>query len=361
MRILFIEPYMGASHAAFAEALMCHVPAQWKLVGLAGRHFRWRMRGAGLWLARARKGLLAQPWDGLICSEMLNLAELKGLVPGLSRLKSIVIFHENQLTYPPTGSASSLQRERDLFLGLSNITTALAATRVVFNSRWHMREFLAAARELLARLPDMHPPGVVEEIAAKSLALPIPVELPDPLPPRPPRKGPLRLVWPHRWEHDKAPEEFFTAVEQVLARGGELRVCVLGPSSPPSLPEPFRRARDVLGKALVHMGRVGREEYWKWLGWADVVVSTARQEFFGLAVAEAVAAGCMPLVPDELVYPELYPPECRYGRADLADVLAELAADPERIRARDWSGLARDLLWAKQGPRWRQLIEELFG
>ena len=34
-------------------------------------------------------------------------------------------------------------------------------------------------------------------------------------------------------------------------------------------------------------------------------VSTARHEFYGLAVREAIAAGCHPLLPRRVVYPEL--------------------------------------------------------
>ena len=40
-------------------------------------------------------------WDCLFCSDMLNLAELKGLAPRiLGSLPSVLYFHENQLTYP---------------------------------------------------------------------------------------------------------------------------------------------------------------------------------------------------------------------------------------------------------------------
>jgi len=38
------------------------------------------------------------------------------------------------------------------------------------------------------------------------------------------------------------------------------------------------------------------------------VLSTARHEFFGIAVVEALLAGCLPWLPDRLSYPELLPP-----------------------------------------------------
>jgi glycosyltransferase involved in cell wall biosynthesis len=52
---------------------------------------------------------------------------------------------------------------------------------------------------------------------------------------------------------------------------------------------------------------VDRAEYAHWLWQCDVVVSTARHEFFGLAVAEALACGCLPVLPEALAYPELIP------------------------------------------------------
>ena len=73
-------------------------------------------------------------------------------------------------------------------------------------------------------------------------------------------------------------------------------------------PEAFRQAREGLGNRVVHWGFVPeRAEYRRLLARADVVVSTARQENFGLSMLEAACAGAHPLAPAALSYPEVFP------------------------------------------------------
>jgi hypothetical protein len=52
--------------------------------------------------------------------------------------------------------------------------------------------------------------------------------------------------------------------------------------------------------------------YRKILATADVVLSTALHDFQGLSVLEAVAAGCIPLLPDRLCYGEWFATQYRY-------------------------------------------------
>ena len=53
-------------------------------------------------------------------------------------------------------------------------------------------------------------------------------------------------------------------------------------------------------------------EYYSLLSRAKVVVSTAHQETFGIAMLEGLNSGCFPVVPDRLSYRELYPRNFRH-------------------------------------------------
>ena len=46
----------------------------------------------------------------------------------------------------------------------------------------------------------------------------------------------------------------------------------------------FQELSAKLGSHLVHYGPVDREEYWRVLSEADVALSTAKHEFFGVAM-----------------------------------------------------------------------------
>lgn len=361
-RLLIIEPYANASHRALVTGLMAHLPGRWTALLLPGRHFRWRLRGAAAFLAEAAADLLAQPWDGLVCSAMLNLAELRGLAPGLATVPALAYFHENQLAYPAPGRADARQQERDLFLAWSNLTTAAAARVVAFNSDYHRRQFLAAGRDLLARLPDAAPAGLTDAVAQKSRVLAVPID-PEPAAgqTRAPRSGPLRILWNHRWHHDKDPGVFFAALYELDQAGLAYELAVLGPASgrPPAI---FSEARARLAGRVVQWGAAAeRADYWRWLYWADLAVSTAVQEYQGLSVAEAAAAGCRLLLPRALVYPELYPADCLYPPGQLAPALAALANAPEAARQPHHAcrQAALALAWPAQAQAWRAAFTDL--
>ena len=92
-------------------------------------------------------------------------------------------------------------------------------------------------------------------------------------------------------------------------------------------------------------------EYERLLKDSQFVLSTADQEFQGLAVMEAMALGCIPVVPDQLAYPEYVPDTHRYldprGAGDCLN--RNVFEDP-----RDWVAA---FAFKNQAVAWRDLVQ----
>ena len=334
MKFLFLEPFFGGSHRDFAEGLAAHSTHEIELVTLPARFWKWRMRGAALHLAQKLRPLPA--YDGLITTDLMSLSDFRTLM-GPACPEALVYFHENQITYPPAPG-----EQRDVHFGFTDITTALAAKRVLFNSRTHFDAFFAALPEFLGLMPEFKPYWVVDAIRDKSGFLypgcrfPCHVDLA----PKPSQAegGPPLIIWNHRWEFDKNPGDFFSALAALSRQGKEFRVALLGENFQ-TVPKEFIAARQRLDDRIVQYGYVrSKEEYRCRLQEGDIVISTADQENFGISIVEAVRYGCMPLLPDRLSYPEIIPdrfhPHCLYhGQKDLVDRLADMIDRPETYRA----------------------------
>ena len=170
------------------------------------------------------------------------------------------------------------------------------------------------------------------------------------------RESPLQIVFNHRWEYDKAPERFFRAMEILKDRKVGFRAHVVGQRFR-KVPPVFDQAHARLGESIGTWGYVESvAEYRRLLSESDVVVSTALHDFQGIAVLEAVAAGCRPVVPDRLAYTELFAHRYRYPSflddpeaeaRELASRLQELAGRKER---KEWEA-APDM----HGLSWQSL------
>ena len=331
LRVLALEPFFGGSHQTFLEQWQVRSRHAIDILGLPPYHWKWRMRHSAVSFADHLRGGPA-PWHVLFCSSMLDLAAFRGLAPAeLSGLPAIVYFHENQLTYPdnPEQERTASQRERDSHFAFTHITSGLAAAEVWFNSSYHQCEFLAALEEFEGRFPDR---GfeVARRLAERSRTEPPAFDggRGETGEPRASSAAP-HLVWVSRWEHDKAPERFFAALQTLKQLGLHFELSVLGESFR-QVPSVFAWARETFQQELRHFGYLdSRAEYLNVLSAADFVVSTARHEFFGLAVCEAIAAGCVPVLPRALSYPELLSEMTEWAQAqclyppseDLVDVL----------------------------------------
>jgi glycosyltransferase involved in cell wall biosynthesis len=259
------------------------------------------MRGAALYFIKKIPSL--ETYDGLITTDLMSLSDFKALAKERCP-PSLVYFHENQLTYPLAPG-----EHMDYQFGFTDITTALAADRVVFNSQTHRDAFFERLPKFIKMMPEFRPGWVVEEIHSRTDVLypgcRFPAEemtLQDFL-----RGLPPLIIWNHRWEFDKNPDGFFEALDAVLETGTEFRLALLGETSQ-KVPKAFIAAHERYGGRIVQYGYVeSRPDYLSWLAQGSIVISTAQQENFGIAMVEAIRFGCLPLLPARLAYPEIIP------------------------------------------------------
>ncbi|BBO80572.1 tRNA-queuosine alpha-mannosyltransferase domain-containing protein [Desulfosarcina ovata] len=321
MRFLFLEAFCGGSHRDFAEGLAAHSRHDIQVVSLPARFWKWRMRGAALYFLHTIGDLSGV--DGIITSGMMSLADFTALCGG-HRPPALVYFHENQLTYPVAPG-----EQVDLQFGFTDITTALSADRILFNSRFHKDQFFEVLPGFIGRMPEFKPFWVMDAIREKCGVL-YPgchftetVADPPPLPP-----GPPLIIWNHRWEFDKNPHAFFDALDQVARQGIDFRLAIMGENFA-AAPRIFDDARSRFADRIVQFGyAASRVDYTDWLRRGFVVVSCAIQENFGIAVVEAMRHGCLPLLPRRLAYPEILPKEFHadFLYRDDDDLVYKLAA-----------------------------------
>ncbi|MCP4571216.1 MAG: DUF3524 domain-containing protein [bacterium] len=373
-RLAFLEAYDGGSHRAFRQGLARHSVHEYTALTLPARFWKWRMRGAAVWFADLLNEAEGPPPELILATGYVNVADLRGLLaPPLDRLPVLLYMHENQLTYP-----LSPEEEFDFHFGFTNIVSALAADRIVFNSDWHREVFLEALPEYLSKMPEAVPRNVRARLAARSTVLGVGLDR-APLPedhfpqyrggpcdseagPAWPRGERPLLLWNHRWEFDKRPELFARAVIRLLDVGLDFDVALLGEGRGGEAVFTDLSAR--LGDRCVARGYLPqRADYDALLARADVVVSCAAQEYFGISVAEAVHAGCYPVLPREQVYPSLYGSRCK-GRHfyDDEDGLVSLLGDLVRGEGCGHvCSLDRDLdpwCWPRLVEAWDELLDE---
>lgn len=291
-------------------------------------------------------------YDLIFCSDMLNLSEFLSLCPTrLRNIPRVVYFHENQLTYPlPEG------RRRDYHTAYMNFTTALCSTETWFNSDFHRTEFFDRMQTWLKRMPDYPPLSAVEKARHKSRTLHPAIHLDHNIPLS---RGPIpHLLWIGRYDYDKNIQLLRDALRLLPTDLPDFQLSIIGEqfSEEPSI---YRELRKEFSWCIRTWGyQQTRQAYEQVLASADIIVSTANHEFFGMAVMEAAASGAIPLLPNRLAYPELYDRSQNPGffyNGKARDLAAKLGA---RIRKGSDPALSLTAQSIGQQHLWKNRIAE---
>ena len=88
------------------------------------------------------------------------------------------------------------------------------------------------------------------------------------------------------------------------------------------------------------------------------MVSTALHEFYGIAVIEAVRAGCRPLLPNRLSYPELFDGEFLYDEDEFVEKFAEVLLNKPRLSDEEAERLTERFSWPRLAPAYREWLLE---
>jgi len=354
--VVLLEPWNRGSHQRWAEGLAASSRHRIHIVGSPDHRWRRALRTNPIDFAR-RIDDLEHPIDWGLASTPIDLPAVLGHARRrLAGVPSILYAHETQVAYPagPKGGQASQAMAADW-------GSMLIADAIAVASQHHR----AALQEALPVYADEHhdsDPGAGRracDLVAGIHVIPQGLEPPTA---DDSRTGPLTILWNHRWAHDKAPERFVHAMNVLAGEGLDFEILALG-----EVERSGRRAHERLTATLpgriAAAGHQGRSDYEALLGAADVVVSTARHEFFGVAVAEAIAAGARPLLPDRLAYPELVPSSLLGDllyRGELTDALRPLLATDRagvHLHRKATVGHVSQFAWERVARQYDDLID----
>lgn len=376
MKILALEPWYGGSHKNFLDGLTAHSRHEIRSITMTARFWKWRMQGGAVTMARKALQLHEEGYepDVIFAAGMVNVPAFLALTrTAFAHVPVIVCFHENQLTYPLPETT-----ERDYTYAYINYLSCLAADRIVFNSHFHHAEFIEALPSLLRIFPDYTHLNTIQVIRDRSCVVHLGMELRahdahaeafEPHNWGPGMKPPI-ILWNHRWEYDKDPQAFFRVMNRLDDSGHKFRLILAGEHFTEQ-PYEFERAFERYAERILHYGYAEDfTEYSRLLHRADIVVSTAIHEFFGIATLEAIYCGCHPFLPNRLSYPELIPATLHHpllhapilyeSEDELFQILARVLDGVDRpLPIPTLKGIPESLDWRAQIVRYDALFEEV--
>ena len=337
LKILAFEPFYGGSHKHFIDDVIQHSEHDWQLFTLPESLWRWRSRTSAidfyLQLEELKDSLKNFNFDLIFTTSIINVAELKGFCAELFGNKKVICyFHENQLAYPIPSKG-----KQHIDAALVNIKSALVADELWFNSQHNLDSFTENIAYFSKEMPEPLSDKIAPLIRKKSLVMPLGIK------PPPEKffeikkynnsKKPLHLVWAARWEYDKNFADFFKALLFLEYKRIDFRVSVLGVSEN-HRPKEFDKCHKRFKDKILNWGFApSKMDYFNILSAADIFISTAIHEFFGISVIEAAMCGTAVLLPKRLAYVELFRPKENPqffydgSNSDLEQKLANLATN----------------------------------
>ena len=365
LHVILVEPFFTGSHKQWAESYQQYSQHNIDIISLKGRYWKWRMHGGALTLAKLfndyvlNKGLP----DLILTTDMLNLPVFTSFA-NVQNIPIISFFHENQLTYPWSTKDRDKEKKRDHHYGFINYTTALRSQSVMFNSYFHKNSFLSALKKFLNQFPDYKNLSNIDIIKNNSIVSYLGLDLKkfDQYAIQQNNDIPI-ILWNHRWEYDKNPEDFFNCLNHIKSANIDFQLVILGEQFDTEM-EIFTKARDIFKDEIIHLGYCNSfEDYAHWLWKSDIIPVTTNQEFFGASIMEAVYCNVYPLLPVRLTYPELFDNikhenNFYYDYNELNEKLKQALLDYRNLKS--FKQYAKKYDWTNIAPKYDIILSNTF-
>lgn len=293
LEILALEPFYGGPRKAMLDCLIKHSRHHWTLLKLPPRRIERRLAAAAHWFAEQLTLHAVGRVDLLFTSEALNLSDFYRLAPGLVGKPSVVYFHSNQLP-PPDVEEDFAAAAAAAPSILANLSTAVAAQELWFNTAYHQQQFIERAGVFIERHSQTFTRNPVAEFAQKSRLMPPPTDvyLPQEIIKRAPVARDKRTFFINLNGAD------CDLIDQALAtlsqRGEEFKLMTLGPDHMLSPPWQRTRVSEISETTVVEaMLKCG------------LLISAQADPMWDHHLILSMAAGCWPLAPNCGIYPEL--------------------------------------------------------
>lgn len=294
--ILIVDSFFTGSHRYWGEELKKRLPFETALLTLSGKNWKWRMQGGAFELAEKFKKLSKKP-SLIIATDMVNLPLFYAFA-GITKETTpcLLYFHENQFSYPVSDLDGDKKAGRENHYAFMNLTSALFAKELIFNSDFNRSSFLKGARNLIKALPNNNLkledlktsiiyPGIVYEAVERN-----------------PSATPT-ILWNHRWEHDKNPELFLKGIGALKQKEIKFKLIIVGKGTETERVKQVFKTQ--FKEELIHCGYAeSKAEYLKLISQANILPVTSKHDFFGISVAEAMQAGAYSILPNHQAYPE---------------------------------------------------------
>lgn len=299
--ILILDSFFTGSHKYWGEQLQKRLPYEVEILTLGGKFWKWRMEGGAIELAHKFRKLKKKP-SLIIATDMVNIP-LFYANAGITKdtTPCIMYFHENQFYYPKSNKDTDITMHRDNHYGFINLSSALFAENLVFNSEFNKQSFLKGSKKLVHKLPDN---SLLKDLEnTKSQIIYPGIKNNSKLQATIASKNDNVILWNHRWEHDKNPELFLKGLEYLQSKKINFKLIVLGKGSETEDVQNLIKSK--FSNELIHCGYCkSQKEYYQLVCQATHIPVTSKHDFFGVSVAEAMDLGCFAILPNHQAYPE---------------------------------------------------------